>query len=97
MLLNIIFIPNATISFYIILFSLVLYFKIKKTFELLSGEDYTAQLAEVHSMMTTFSRRMSSDIDLCQMDVIGAIDNLVEKMAFELQQGTLSTSDVMHE
>uniref|UniRef100_A0A2C9JPL9 Uncharacterized protein n=1 Tax=Biomphalaria glabrata TaxID=6526 RepID=A0A2C9JPL9_BIOGL len=61
------------------------------------SNDYTAQLAEVHSMMTSFSRRVSGDIDLCQLDVIEAIDSLVEKMAYELQQGTLSTSEVMQE
>ena len=60
-------------------------------------DNYSMQLAEVHSKMTSFSHRVSGDVDLCHMDIIGAIDTLVEKMALELQAGTLSTSDVMAE
>ncbi|KAH9490233.1 hypothetical protein Btru_034997 [Bulinus truncatus] len=60
-------------------------------------EDYSAQLAEVQSLMTSFSRNVSSDIDLCHLDVIGTLDTLVDKMAHELQQGTLSTTEVMQE
>ncbi|GFS11127.1 LOW QUALITY PROTEIN: hypothetical protein ElyMa_001339700 [Elysia marginata] len=57
--------------------------------------DYAERLAEVHSMMAKFSRRVSTDVDRCHLDVINAIDNLVEKMAFELQHGTLTSTEVM--
>ena len=60
-------------------------------------EFYYSQLAEVHSMVTSFSQRMTSDLDLCHMDIIDAIESLVEQMAQELQAGTLSASQVMHE
>ena len=60
-------------------------------------EDYNNQLAEISSMMTTFSRRVSCDVDLCQLDILEAIDSLVEKMAVELEAGTLCSGDVMRE
>lgn len=69
----------------------------RRTYLLISDDDYTTQLAEVHSVMASLSRRVSCDVDLCHLDVIAAIDTLVEKMAFELQQGTLSAADIMQE